>query len=383
MNKVRLGIIGMGSMGFAHACSILAGKISQCELTAVCEIDPDRLKPFAGLRAFTSSDELIASGEVDAVFLATPHYEHTSIGIAALKAGLHTLVEKPISVHKGDAERLIAAHTDKKVVLAAMFNQRTDPHYTKVRELIESGELGEIRRVNWIITSWFRPEVYYSSGGWRATWAGEGGGVLLNQCPHNLDLYQWLFGMPDRVRGFCHFGRYHDIEVEDDVTAYFEHDNGPTAVFVASTGEAPGTNRLEIAAERGRIIIDNQAVTFNRNVVPTSEFSRTTDRMFGRPETWDIPIPADGNGGQHNGILQNFVNAILSGEALIAPAGEGIHSIELANAILYSSILEKTVDLPLNSRSFERCLKQLITGSKTKKRATKSRIATDMSDSYL
>lgn len=383
MKKVRLGIIGMGNMGFAHACSLLAGNVSRCELTAVCEIEPARLKPFSGLRAFTSSDDLISSGEVDAVIIATPHYEHTTIGIAALKAGLHTLVEKPISVHKADAERLIAAHTDKRVVFAAMFNQRTDPHYTKVHELIRTGELGVIRRINWIITSWFRPEAYYSSGGWRATWAGEGGGVLLNQCPHNLDLYQWLFGMPDRVRGFCQFGRYHKIEVEDDVTAYFEYKNGTTAVFVASTGEAPGTNRLEISAERGRIVIDHQTISFQRNVVPTSEFSKKTDRMFGRPETWEIMIPAKGNGGQHDEVLQNFVDAILSGKPLIAPASEGIHSVELANAILYSSILEKTVELPLNSRGYERCLKGLIAQSKPVKRRKKGRVATDMSDSYI
>jgi predicted dehydrogenase len=315
--------------------------------------------------------------------VATPHYDHTTIGAASLKAGLHTLVEKPISVHKADAERLIAAHTDKKVVFSAMFNQRTDPHYTKVRDLIRNGDLGRILRVNWIITTWFRPENYYASGGWRATWAGEGGGVLLNQCPHNLDLYQWLFGMPDRVRGFCQFGRFHNIEVEDDVTAFFQYDDGTTGVFITSTGEAPGTNRLEIAADRGRVVIDDSGINFTRNVMPASEFSRTSSSMFGKPETWDVNIPISGKGGQHNGIMQNFIDAILDGKELIAPAVEGIRSVELGNAILLSAFTGKMVELPLNGRSYERRLKQLIANSKPRrKRNSKKAAASEMAGSY-
>ncbi len=383
MKKVRLGIVGLGNMGATHARSILAGKIARTELIAVCDSDKACLSPFPDQKHFKSADAMIASGEVEAVIVATPHYDHTTIGAASLKAGLHTLVEKPISVHKADAERLIAAYTDKKVVFSAMFNQRTDPHYTKVRDLIKNGELGKILRVNWIITTWFRPENYYASGGWRATWAGEGGGVLLNQCPHNLDLYQWLFGMPDRVRGFCQFGRFHNIEVEDDVTAFFEYDDGTTGVFITSTGEAPGTNRLELAAERGRVVIDESGINFTRNVMPSSEFSRTSSSMFGKPETWDVNIPVSGKGGQHNEIMQNFVDAILDGKDLIAPAVEGIHSVELGNAILLSAFTGKTVELPLNGRSYERRLKQLIANSKPRrKRKSKKAAASEMAGSY-
>ena len=383
MKHVRFGIVGLGNMGSVHARSLLGGKIDRAVLSAVCDIDPDRLKPFTDLKSFASSDDLIASGEVDAVLVATPHYDHTTIGAAALRAGLHTLVEKPVSVHKADAERLIAAYTNQKLVFSAMFNQRTDPHYIKVREMIRNGELGKVRRVNWIITNWFRPHAYYASGGWRATWGGEGGGVLLNQCPHNLDLYQWLFGMPDRVRGFCQFGRYHDIEVEDDVTAYFEYNDGTTGVFITSTGEAPGTNRLEIAAERGRVVIDDQGISFTRNVVPTAEFSRTTDGMFTKPDTWDVRIPVRGTGGQHNEILQNFVEAILDGRPLLAPAVEGIHSVELANAILLSSFTGKTIDLPMDGRAYERRLKKLIAKSKPRSpKKVKKAVAADMSKSF-
>ena len=366
---VRLGLVGLGNMGSAHARMLIEGRVPGATLAAVCDVDEQRLAPFAGVPGFTNSRRMIDSGAVDAVLVATPHYAHTTIGIEALRAGLHVLVEKPISVHKADAQRLIAAHRGKKQVFAAMFNQRTDPYYQKVRELVCGGELGPIRRVNWIITDWFRPESYYASGGWRATWAGEGGGVLLNQCPHNIDLFQWMFGMPARVRGFCQLGRYHAIEVEDDVTAYFEYPDGKTAVFITSTGEAPGTNRLEITAEQGRLVLENNQLSYTRNEVPTAQFSRTTRGMFSRPEIWNVDIPLPNHRGeQHLGILKNFTAAILRGEPLIAPAAEGLRSVELANAILLSSLQGRTVELPLSAPVYEKTLKKLIAGSTLKKK---------------
>jgi predicted dehydrogenase len=323
---------------------------------------------------------LFAAKCVDAVLIATPHFAHTTIGIAALDAGLHVLVEKPISVHKADAERLIAAHGNPRQVFAAMFNQRTDPYYQKIRELIRSGELGAVRRVNWTITNWFRSHAYYGMGAWRATWKGEGGGVLLNQCPHNLDLFQWMFGMPRRVTGHCSYGRYHDIEVEDDVTAYFEYANGSHATFITSTGEAPGTNRLEIAAENGRLVYEDDKLTWVKNEMPMSEFSRTTREAFGRPTTTEVPLTANGHGGQHLEILQNFTNAILSGEKLLSPAAEGIHSVELANSILLSSWLGRAVDLPMDSALYERELNKKIASSKPKAKPAVEAIA-DLSKS--
>ena len=224
----------MGAMGILHAQNIVAGKVPRCQLSAVCDPKAERLNRFPSAEPFVSVDDLLRASESDAILIATPHYSHTSIGIAALERGYHVLVEKPISVHKADAVRLIAAHRSSKQVFAGMFNQRTDPFYLKLRHLVHSGELGIVRRVHWTITNWFRTEAYYQSSHWKATWAGEGGGVLLNQCPHHLDLFQWIFGMPVRVRAFCHFGRYHDIEVEDDVTAYLEyrerHDRGDLAL---------------------------------------------------------------------------------------------------------------------------------------------------------
>jgi predicted dehydrogenase len=370
MTNVRLGIIGLGNMGVGHAENVLSRKVSRCELTAVCDHNDSRLARFTGAKAYTRSEDLIRSQLVDAVLIATPHFSHTTIGIDALRQGLHVLVEKPISAHKADCERLIAGHTNPRQAFAVMFQQRTDPYYQKVRELVRGGELGGVRRINWIITNWFRLQAYYASSDWRATWAGEGGGVLLNQCPHNLDLFQWIFGMPAKVRGFCQFGRYHDIEVEDDVTAYFEFTDGTTAVFVTSTGEAPGTNRLEVAAERGHVVYENDTLTFTRNEVPMSEFSRTSDKHFATPPTTEQQFTFPNHGGQHVELLQNFIDAILDGKPLIAPAREGIHSVELANAILFSSALNATVTLPLDAAAYERYLKQNIAYSRYERHMT-------------
>jgi predicted dehydrogenase len=382
METVKLGIVGIGAMGSIHAQSIIDGHIPGCELSAICDSNAECLTRFSSVKHFVSVDDFLRASETDAVLVATPHYSHTAIGIMALETGRHVLVEKPISVHKADAERLLAAHRDADQIFAAMFNQRTDPFFLKLRQLVKSGDLGAIRRVNWTITNWFRTEAYYQSSDWRATWAGEGGGVLLNQCPHNLDLFQWIFGMPAKVRAFCHFGRYHDIEVEDDVTAYLEYSDGMTAIFSASTGEAPGTNRLEVAAEQGKVVIENDSFLFTRNEVPMSEFSRTDPGRFSAPGTWEVRIPIKGHGPQHDGILGNFVSAILHGTPLIAPAREGIYSLELANAFLLSTLENRSIELPIDGELFERQLKQLIASSTRQKPKVVRKISDDMAKSF-
>ena len=384
MNKVRLGIIGLG-MGALHARYLLAGKVRGATLTAVCDALPEKLARYLNLaqvQSFTDADALLQSDAIDAVVIATPHYAHTTLGIAALKRGLHVLVEKPISVHKADCEKLLAAHTNPTQVFAAMFNQRTDPYYRKVRALVQQGALGKMQRINWIITNWFRPEAYYRSSPWRATWAGEGGGVLMNQCPHNIDLFQWLFGMPVRVRAFAGFGKYHDIEVEDEVTAHFDYANGATAVFITSTGEAPGTNRLEVTGERGRLVYENDALTFTRNAVSAAVFSRKTKEIFAAPATTTKVFSISGHGGQHQEITQNFVNAISKGTPLIAPASEGIHSVELANAMLLSASTAKTVNLPLDAAHYARHLRRRIANSQFVKPTPRRATTSDLSKSF-
>lgn len=382
---VNLGIVGLGTMGSAHARSILGGQVPRLRLAAVADIDPDRLTPFPDVAQFASATAMIGAGGIDAILVATPHYSHTTIGIEGLAAGLHVMVEKPISVHKADAERLIAAHRRKRQVFAAMFNQRTDPSYRRIRELVQAGELGTVRRFSWTITNWFRTDAYYQSSSWRATWAGEGGGILLNQCPHNLDLLQWLVGMPRRVRAFCHFGRHHDIEVEDDVTAYLEYASGTTGVFIASTGEAPGCNRLEIAGDRGLLVHHGDELQFRRNEVPAPDFCRTSDQMFAAPPTWEVRIAVGGPGDQHVGILRNFVAAILDREPLIAPAAEGLRSVELANAMIFSALKNATVELPLDARAYARALGKLAAGSRYHRRRSARptrEIVANLADSF-
>lgn len=381
MEKVRLGIIGLGNIGKYHADYLQNKKVSRCELVAVCDaVAP--LDRYAPLKIFNDGEAIIRSGEVDAVIIATPHFQHTTLGIAALNAGVHAMVEKPISSHKADAERLIAASLkNPKVVFSGMFQMRTEPRYQKVQKLIQAGDLGEIVRINWINTDWYRTEAYYASGGWRATWKGEGGGVLLNQCLHNLDTLQWLVGMPRRVRGFCQLGRFHQIEVEDNVTAYLEWANGATGVFVSSTGEAPGTNRFEIAGTRGRLVMENNKLLFTRNEADMITFSQTAKQGFVKPDVWHAEIPFTDAPMPHAFLLQNFVNAILDGEPLIAPGAEGIHSVELANGMVYSSMLNQTIELPMESAGWEKKLNELIAGSRVQKKVVPVE-ATDFAGSF-
>lgn len=368
MNKVRLGIIGMGNIGKYHAEYLLNGKVARAELVAVCKAMTPNLEHNKPLKVFSDAGQLIHSGEVDAVIIATPHFQHTTLGIAALEAGVHAIVEKPISAHKADAERLIAAHKKhRNVVFAGMFQLRAEPRYLEMQKLIQD-ELGQVVRVNWINTDWYRTEAYYASGGWRASWKGEGGGVLLNQCLHNLDILQWLCGMPARVRGFCQVGRFHQIEVEDNVTVYLEWANGATGTFISSTGESPGTNRFEIVGTLGKLVLENNQLTFTRNESDMLEFSWTATQGFAKPSVTTEQIPFENATLPHAVMVQNFVDAILDGKRLIAPGEEGIHSVELANAMIFSSLLGDMLELPLDGAAWEAKLNQLILESKVQKK---------------
>ncbi|MFN2227674.1 MAG: Gfo/Idh/MocA family protein [Anaerolineae bacterium] len=365
MNCIRLGVIGVGMIGSLHLKN--AALLERVRVTAVCDVVPGRVRAAAaeyGCRAYLDADELLRDGVCDAVVIATPHYDHVPIGITALDTGHHVLVEKPIAVHKAAAQRLLKAHKrNPDLAFAAMFQLRTDPQYRTIKRLVDGGELGGLVRANWIISDWFRTQAYYDSGGWRATWAGEGGGVLTNQAPHNLDLLQWICGMPRRVWATCSLGKRHRIEVEDEVTACLEYPGGGTGVFITSTGEAPGTNRLEIAGDGGKLVLEAGVLTLTRNEVPAGEFLRTSPERFARPATDTQVLAIEGTGGRHAEILGNFVGAILDGTPLIAPAAEGIHSVELANAMLYSSLTGQAVDLPLDGEAFERELEKLIAAS--------------------
>jgi len=372
VENVRIGIIGIGGMGSSHANHIVAGKVPHAELTAVCDTNSDRLEwarqSFGdNVKRFDDVDAFFQSKAFDAVLIATPHYDHPALAIQALEHGYHTLIEKPAGVYTKAVREMneVASQSDK--VFAIMYNQRTNPVYQKLKDLIDSGELGELKRSIWIITNWYRPQSYYDAGGWRATWSGEGGGVLLNQDPHQLDLWQWMCGMPKKVRAFMSFGKYHDIEVEDDVTAYVEYDNGATGLFVTTTGEAPGTNRLEVSGDRGKVVIEDDKLTFWRLRVSEREFNREYKGGFGSPECWKCEIPTPGDNSQHIGIMNNWVDAILHGKELIAPGIEGIKGLTISNAMHLSAWTDSWVELPLDEDMFYEKLKERIDNSTYKK----------------
>ena len=354
---VRVGVIGVGNMGAQHARSIQAGRVPGGVLAAVCDPRPECLIGYGAAATFTGAQDLLKAGVVDAVVIATPHPSHVELGRAAFRAGLHVLMEKPLGIHKAEAASLLAE--PRRGLFAMMFNQRTDPCFQKLRALVRDGTLGEIHRFSWTITDWFRTNAYYRSSPWRATWAGEGGGVLLNQGVHNIDLLQWIFGLPTRVRAVAGFGRFHPIDVEDDVTAVLEYGNGLKGVFTTTSGEAPGLNRLEVAGDQGLLVLEGDTLTFRRNETPTRKFLNDCPRSYDRPGHWEVRIPLPGgHGPQHDGILRNFVAAIRSGEPLVAPGEQGIHSLELINAILMSALEDRPVSLPLDAARYRRLLRQ-------------------------
>lgn len=372
MEKVKLGIIGVGNMGSAHAKNLMEGKVPELELAAVADLRESR-RQWAKqnlpetVRIFEDGDSLIEARCCDAVLVATPHYDHPRLVISALQHGMHAMSEKPAGVYTKQVREMNEAARKSDRVFAMMFNQRTNHVYRKMKEMVESGAYGKIKRVNWIVTDWYRSQAYYNSGGWRATWAGEGGGVLLNQCPHNLDLLQWICGMPVKVQAFCHNGKWHDIEVEDDVTAYLEFEGGATGVFVTTTADAPGTNRFEITLERGKLVCENERLSFYELEESERTYCFTTTEGFEKPAGHEVNLETDGENLQHVGVLRAFAANILRGEPLVAKGCEGINGLMISNAMHLSSWLGRPVTLPVDEELFLEKLNELRKGSAEKK----------------
>jgi predicted dehydrogenase len=355
--KVKIGIVGIGSMGSEHVDHVIA--LPNTELSAICDhsftlLDADA---YPDVPRYHEYERMLEAVELDAVIIATPHYDHPEMCRQAFERGLHVLVEKPIAVHVGAAQRLLddarATRLDHpKLVFAAMFMQRTWGQWRAVKSIIEGGALGTLMRCTWIITDWFRTQYYFDSRPWRGAWASEGGGVLMNQCPHNLDLFQWLVGMPARVNGQVSFGKHHHIEVEDEVTAYFEYDNGLVGHFIASTGESPGANRLEIVGDCGKLVYEDEELVLYRNEWSSSKHIREAGKGAKLPVSRElVPFEARQTN-QHEWVIENFVDAILNGAELIAPAEEGLNSVMLNNAIILSAHKQKTVSLPIDAQEY-------------------------------
>ncbi len=375
MKKVRYGLIGIGAQGGAYA-AFLTGKASgfpgmpavecpeNCTLGALCDIDPKKEEfcktAYADYPFFTDWKDMVASGTVDAVITTVPHYLHTEMAIYCLEKGMPVLVEKPAGVYAKSVREMnecAANHPD--VAFGIMFNQRTNTLYQKIKEIVASGELGEIRRSNWIINTWWRPDSYYRQSDWRATWGGEGGGVLVNQAPHQLDLWQWICGVPSKVYSKIIYGAHRDIVVDNDVTIVTEYPNGATGTFVTCTHDPIGTDRLEIDCDNGKIVVEgSRKATVYRLAKSEKEMNETMSMMdlmkltmgnaagglytveeFEYPDRWGV---------QHTEVMVNFAAHILDKTPLLAPGADGINGVNLANATLLSSWLGKEVSNPVD-----------------------------------
>ena len=350
MKEIKLGIIGIGNMGSVHIANIKEGRVPSMKVVAACDERESRRdfikENYPDVAVFADAEEMYKSGICDTVFIVAPHYSHPSLAIKAFEYGLNVLTEKPAGVYTKQVKEMNDAAAKSDKLFGIMYNQRTNPVYQQLRNMIQRGDLGHIKRITWIITDWYRSQAYHDSSTWRSTWKDEGGGALINQNPHQLDLWQWLFGMPDRVFAKVGFGKYYDIEVEDDVMAFFEYDNGTTGEYITSTGEAPGTNRLEIACDMGKVVVENNRMIFHRNVVSEREFNKVNSKPFGKPECWECEIPIDCSGGeQHVGILKNYTEALLEGTPLLAPGEEGINGLTISNAIHLSGWTGETIPI--------------------------------------
>ena len=376
--KIKLGIIGIGNMGSAHARNIVGGECPDFELVAVADIKPQRLEWAKSelspdIHCFETAEEMLDSGLINACMVCVPHYDHPKYAIECMRRGIHVMVEKPAGVYtKQVREMNEEAKKHPDVVFGMMFNQRTNCIYRKMRELVQSGVYGNIRRTNWIITNWYRPQAYYDSGDWRATWSGEGGGVLLNQAPHNLDIWQWICGSPSAVTAFCSVGKFHNIEVEDEATIYAEYENGATGVFITSTGDCPGTNRLEITGTRGKLVLENGILKLWKLNEDERDICKNATEGFVSPETEYSEFSAEREEA-HAGILKNFAGAILHGEELLSPGYDGINELMISNAAYLSQWTGNSrIPLPFDTAEFDRLLKEKQKSSEIKEKTVKN-----------
>jgi predicted dehydrogenase len=358
-----VGVIGIGHAGARHARALANGAVEGARLAAVSDLDPARTEGFAA--PSLPAAELAAAPGVDAVVVATPHLSHLELAELALGAGRHVLVEKPLGVEARECDRALRIHAElgpSRPLFGVVHDHRADPRFRWVASLLRRGELGRVERVVWQATTFFRTEAYYAESPWRGSFAREGGGLLVNQAPHLFDTLSWLFGMPRRVLGICRFGRFHEIEVEDDMTAHFEFASGMTALLVASTGESPGSSRLEISADRGQLVLEGDTATVHRTKESVRDFRRREASGRPRSEVEHVVFPPDERTAAP--VLANFVQAIRGEARLFAPADQARNAVELANAVLWSSLREGPIDLPLDTAGFQRVQNELRQGGR-------------------
>lgn len=375
----RLAVIGIGRMGGRHARNIFKGVVKHATLAAVCDTDEKVLEAFCTkykVKGYTDRIKMLEEVKPDGVIIATPHYSHVEIAKDCLAKDTDFLIEKPVSVTVKEAQELKEL-LDKKpdVIGALMLNQRTNRMYAKAKELIEAGKIGQIKRVNFIVTDWYRSQYYYNMGGWRASWSGEGGGTLINQCVHQLDIWQWIVGMPDKIYAVCKtVGR--DITTENDVTAIMSYE-GFEGVFTASTHELPGTNRLEIAGENGKIVIDKRKMRYYLNKYPEPIVNQRAKHDYGNREdkkskkrtyTYGLlRLIYDAINGQQARVLNNFVEVLATRDKsrLIADVNDGINGLSIINAINMSAWKGAQVKVPVDTQEYVIALNKKIAEEKS------------------
>ncbi len=371
--KVKLGIIGIGNQGSTYARRLVRENwVPEIEVAAIADINPARLdwareNVSPDIAYFEDAIAMLDSGLIEACVISIPHYDHPRYAMECFRRGIHVMCEKPAGVYTQQVREMNAeAEKHPEVVFAMMFNQRTNCVYRKMRELVQSGKYGRVRRANWLITNWYRSQYYYDSGDWRATWSGEGGGVLLNQCPHQLDLWQWILGMPKKVQSFMRYGQWHDIEVEDDVTTYMEYEDGHTGVFITSTGDPHGSNRFEVQMDGAQLVCEHDRLYLMELDQLEQDWTKTNTQPFGSVPGKEIEVETDGLNPQHQGVFAAFAGAILRGEPLVAGGAEGINGLTLSNAMHLSAFLGRPVEIPFDEKLYHDELMKRVAVSRRK-----------------
>ncbi|MAQ10247.1 MAG: oxidoreductase [Gammaproteobacteria bacterium] len=375
---VRVGVVGTGNIGSQHILLLQSGKIKGAQLAATASRSASSLQ--TDVPHFKDYREMFSHADINAVLIATPTMSHVEIAQAAIQCGLPIMMEKPLAMSVGQAEKLLALVPDH-LQFAIMLSQRFDPAYARLKQLLMNNAIGNLQRIGWTMTKWYRPDIYYKVSRWRGTWPGEGGGLLINQCIHNLDVLQWLVGLPDSITAKVGFGKHHDIDVEDEVSAIMTFDNGAIGTLTASSGEAPGVNRLEIVGDRGSLILEHGVIDVLRADENVRTHCRTTHEMFGMPvfDREVIEITEESN--QHAAVLQNFVDSLEIGSELLTPTEQGLGSLQLANGILLSAWNNETVTVPIDTNQYEARLQEKIHNASL--RAPKDlQVETDMKKSY-
>jgi len=374
MKKLKIGVIGVGGMGSAHCRNVK--NLDETELVFVCDADKNIAKSRGeefGVKHFTDYKEAIKSGLCEGVIIATPHWFHPEIAIYAFENGIHVLSEKPIAVKVSDADKMIKAAKKSGKIFTIMFQRRTEPLFKKAIEIIKSGALGELQK-SICIDPWYRTQAYYNSGGWRATWVGEGGGVLINQAPHTIDLFTLLGGLPKKVLAKTRT-KLHDIEVEDEVSALLEYKNGAWGYYYTSTCEPVGPLHMEFTGDKGKLIIKGDKLTFYSFEYPISESMVKIESMWGSLKYTEEKIEISSNiQTGHSAIIRNFARAILYGEELIVNGEEGLNSVEFINACILSGKRNKEVEIPVDRKEYDQLMEELKKSSKPKKVVKEERI---------